>query len=87
MKDWEIPPQQHRPVGAQQKSQLDGFREQLVTLTTSNEQRMTELRQTVDGRLRQLQEDNAAKLEQMRQTVDERLTATLEKRLGSRSSR
>lgn len=69
-------------LGAQQKSQLDSFREQLVTLTTSNEQRMTELRQTVDGRLRQLQEDNAAKLEQMRQTVDERLTATLEKRLG-----
>ncbi len=69
-------------LGAQQKSQLDTFVEQLVTLTTSNERRMHELRQTVDGRLRQLQDDNAVKLEQMRQTVDERLTATLEKRLG-----
>lgn len=69
-------------LGSQQKSQLDTFSEQLVTLTGSNEQRMTELRATVDTRLQKLQEDSAAKLEQMRQTVDERLTATLEKRLG-----
>ncbi len=69
-------------LGTQQKGQLDTFAEQLVTLTHANERRMTELRQTVDTRLRLLQEDNAAKLDQMRQTVDERLTATLEKRLG-----
>ena len=69
-------------LGSQQKSQLDTFSERLVTLTGSNEQRMIELRSTVDTRLQRLQEDNAAKLEQMRQTVDERLTATLEKRLG-----
>ncbi len=43
---------------------------------------MVELRETVDVRLRSLQEDNSIKLDQMRQTVDERLTATLEKRLG-----
>ena len=69
-------------LGLQQKGQLDTFSEQLVKLTNSNEQRMVELRATVDTRLQKLQEDNAAKLEQMRQTVDERLTATLEKRLG-----
>ncbi|MBN1629708.1 MAG: DNA recombination protein RmuC [Thermoleophilia bacterium] len=69
-------------LGAHQKSQLDIFSDRLVTLTTSNEQRMLELRMTVDTRLQKLQEDNAARLEQMRQTVDERLTATLEKRLG-----
>ncbi|OFW57217.1 MAG: recombinase RmuC [Actinobacteria bacterium RBG_16_64_13] len=69
-------------LGLQQKGQLDTFSEQLVKMTTSNEQRMVELRATVDTRLQKLQEDNAAKLELMRQTVDERLTATLEKRLG-----
>jgi DNA recombination protein RmuC len=51
-------------------------------LTASNEQRMIQLRDTVDTRLRLLQEDNSAKLDQMRQTVDERLAATLEQRLG-----
>lgn len=54
----------------------------IVQLTTSNEQRMTQLRDTVDTRLRLLQEDNSTKLDQMRQTVDERLAATLEQRLG-----
>lgn len=69
-------------LGSQQKSQLDTFSEQLVTLTNSNEHRMLELKQTVDTRLQGLQEDNTAKLEQMRRTVDERLATTLEKRLG-----
>ncbi|MBN1321718.1 MAG: DNA recombination protein RmuC [Thermoleophilia bacterium] len=69
-------------LGLQQKSHLDTFATQLVTLTESNEKRLSELRQTVDGRLKQLQDENAAKLEQMRQTVDERLTSTLEQRLG-----
>ena len=69
-------------LGTQQKSHLDTFSEQLIALTGSNEQRMIELRATVDARLQKLQEDNALRLEQMRQTVDERLTATLEKRLG-----
>ncbi len=69
-------------LGLQQKSQLDTFATQLVTLTEANEKRMNDLRITVDGRLKQMQDDNAVKLEQMRQTVDERLTATLEQRLG-----
>jgi DNA recombination protein RmuC len=54
----------------------------IVQLTASNEQRMAQLRDTVDTRLRLLQEDNSTKLDQMRQTVDERLAATLEQRLG-----
>ncbi len=69
-------------LGLQQKNQFDTFATQLVTLTESNEKRMNELRATVDGRLKQMQDENASKLEQMRQTVDERLTATLEQRLG-----
>src|SRR5581483_7088590 len=47
-----------------------------------NEQRLEALRTAVDGRLRDLQQENAVKLEQMRQTVGEKLEGTLEQRLG-----
>lgn len=69
-------------LGLQQKNQLEAFAAQLAALTEANDKRMAELRLTVDGRLKQIQDDNATRLEQMRQTVDERLTATLEQRLG-----
>jgi DNA recombination protein RmuC len=69
-------------LGLQQKGQLDSFARQLAVLTDANERRLTELRATVDERLKQMQSDNAQRLEQMRQTVDERLTSTLEQRLG-----
>lgn len=65
-----------------QKQQLDTFAKQLATLTQSNEQRLEQMRRTVEEKLRLLQEDNNSKLEQMRTTVDEKLHATLEKRLG-----
>jgi len=65
-----------------QKNQLDIFAAQLNNLTSSNEERLDKLRDTVEERLRLLQEDNAKKLEQMRATVDEKLHDTLEKRLG-----
>jgi DNA recombination protein RmuC len=65
---------------------LTGMADSTITrldvLTEANERRMSELRATVDERLKQMQSDNAVRLEQMRQTVDERLTATLEQRLG-----
>src|SRR4029453_18765996 len=40
------------------------------------------VREVVDVRLRQLQEDNAKQIDKMRATVDEKLQGTLEKRLG-----
>ena len=69
-------------IGLQQKGQFDSFAQQLAALTESNERRLTELRATVDERLKQMQTENAQRLEQMRQTVDEKLTSTLEQRLG-----
>ncbi|MFH0794716.1 MAG: DNA recombination protein RmuC, partial [bacterium] len=60
----------------------DSLFKQLSTLSAGNEQRLDKLRETVEGRLRLLQEDNTKKLEQMRATVDEKLHATLERRLG-----
>ena len=65
-----------------QNEQLESFSRQLNNLTLSNEQRMETVRQTIEARLKSLQEDNSKKLEMMRATVDEKLHATLEKRLG-----
>lgn len=55
---------------------------QMGEIRSSNEQRLEALRTAVDGRLRDLQQENAVKLEQMRQTVGEKLEGTLEQRLG-----
>lgn len=65
-----------------QKNQLTVFSEQLNTLTASNESRLDSMRQTVEDKLKGIQDDNNQKLEQMRQTVDEKLHVSLEKRLG-----
>ncbi len=54
----------------------------LTELTQRNEQRIGEMRATLEDQLQKLQADNAAKLEQMRATVDEKLQTTLETRLG-----
>ncbi|WP_028920446.1 DNA recombination protein RmuC [Pseudoxanthomonas suwonensis] len=56
---------------------------QLRELTQRNEQRIGEMRATLEQQLRALQEDNARKLEQMRETVDEKLQSTLTTRLDS----
>jgi len=65
-----------------ERSQLDIFSRQMNQLTQTNEQKLEQLRKTVEDRLLQLQQDNAQKLDQMRLTVDEKLTSTLEQRLG-----
>lgn len=44
------------------------------------DEKLRDIRETVEGRLKQLQDDNNRKLEEMRQTVDEKLQETVEKR-------
>ncbi|MDH5822677.1 DNA recombination protein RmuC [Luteimonas sp. RD2P54] len=61
----------------------DGLGQRLTELTQRNEQRIGEMRATLEQQLKALQADNAAKLEQMRATVDEKLQTTLETRLGA----
>ncbi|HRK56030.1 MAG TPA: DNA recombination protein RmuC [Burkholderiaceae bacterium] len=56
--------------------------QQLSALTESTRVHLTEVRNTLENRLRELQGDNAKRLEEMRQTVDERLSNTLQTRLG-----
>ena len=65
-----------------QQQFADALAAQLRELTSRNEQRIGEMRATLEQQLRALQADNSAKLEQMRATVDEKLQSTLEARLG-----
>jgi len=55
----------------------------LSELTERNEQRIGEMRATLEQQLHRLQQDNTAKLEQMRQAVDEKLQSTLNTRLDA----
>ncbi|MCU7492495.1 MAG: DNA recombination protein RmuC [Bacteroidota bacterium] len=76
-----------------QKSQLDIFSgnlvslsktvdEKIAALTQTNEKKFEELKEKVQEKLGELQTSNSQKLEEMRLTVDEKLQSTLEKRLG-----
>ncbi len=69
-------------AGSQQRSS-EGLAAQLRELTQRNEQRIGEMRTTLEQQLRALQADNAQKLEKMRETVDEKLQSTLTSRLDS----
>mgnify|MGYP000852725188 FL=1 len=69
-------------MGNLQQYQMDGFSKQMAYLTQSNEQKLEQMRGTIEERVRELQKENAQKLEQMRTVVDEKLHATLEQRLG-----
>jgi DNA recombination protein RmuC len=72
--------------GARQATSLkdlaDALSRQLQALVQANDQRMAEMRLSVEGKLAAIQQDNEKKLEQIRATVDEKLHATLEQRLG-----
>ncbi|MBW2181981.1 MAG: DNA recombination protein RmuC, partial [Deltaproteobacteria bacterium] len=52
------------------------------TFTDTFFKQMDTLKQTVEGKLKAIQDDNTVKLEKIRETVDEKLQSTLEKRLG-----
>ena len=64
------------------KELSDSLRDQLEALVRANDERMGEVKATVETRLNAIQADNEKKLEQIRATVDEKLHATLEQRLG-----
>ena len=59
----------------------DTLQRNLAALAESHSQRMSEVRATLETKIRDLQSDNGARLEEMRKTVDEKLHATLETRL------
>lgn len=65
-----------------QNDQMESFARQLALLTAANEKKMEEIRLVIDGKLKQIQEDNTCQLDRMRETVNEKLQGTLERRLG-----
>ncbi|KAF1694163.1 DNA recombination protein RmuC [Pseudoxanthomonas koreensis] len=74
----------HRLESAESQQRSSGnLSTQLRELTQRNEQRIGEMRATLEQQLRALQADNAQKLEKMRETVDEKLQSTLTTRLDS----
>ncbi|MGY0633448.1 DNA recombination protein RmuC [Luteimonas sp. A478] len=68
---------------AQQQRFEQAFGQRLSELTQRNEQRIGEMRDTLEKQLQALQADNAQKLDKMRETVDEKLQSTLNTRLDS----
>ena len=65
-----------------QSEKLNQFSETLHRTNTLIQDQLTQMRLSVEKKLKDIQEDNASKLELMRKTVDEKLHATLETRLG-----
>ena len=63
------------------EERLSGVSRTLDEKLTGNEVRMERMRETLEGGLTRMSEDNRAQLEQMRLTVDEKLSATVDSRL------
>jgi len=75
--------QARQESGGQQQRFAEQQGARLNELTQRNEQRLGEMRVTLEQQLHRLQQDNTAKLEQMRLTVDEKLQSTLNTRLDA----
>lgn len=72
----------YKNVGSKITESVTIQQNQLTNLTNINENKLENIRKTVEDKLTLLQRDNNEKLEKMRMTVDEKLQGTLEKRLG-----
>jgi DNA recombination protein RmuC len=62
--------------------QLDKITAKQAELTQATEQKLEKVRESVEAKLKSIQDDTSLKLEKMRETVDEKLHRTLEQRLG-----
>lgn len=71
-----------RQIEAQGQSGREEQSLNLKRFADAMNQRMAEVRTTLETKIRDLQADNGARLEEMRKTVDEKLHATLETRLS-----
>ncbi len=65
-----------------QDKRLAGLNDQLRDLSMQSEQKLDNIRTTMESRITMMQDDNAKKLELMRATVDEKLQKTLEERIS-----
>ncbi len=64
-----------------QNEKLSSLEERFKTFSLENEQKLDNIRRTMETRLSYLQEDNNKKLDEVRKTVDEKLQKTLDERV------
>jgi len=64
------------------ESSLSGSGDKTNALLLQNDQRMENLRRTLQEGLTRISDENSKRLDEMRQTVDEKLSSTLERRLN-----
>ncbi len=69
-------------LGQSQTALLESMQRQLLMTSRAQEERLEQLRQTLDGSMTALRQENERQLSEMRHTVDEKLTASLDKRLN-----
>jgi DNA recombination protein RmuC len=65
-----------------QKQKFDGLTNKQTELIQSTELKLDKMRETIEAKLKLIQDDTNDKLEKMRATVDEKLHKTLEERLS-----
>lgn len=65
-----------------QDKRLSEMNRQFHLMAIQNEQKLEQMRQTMEKRLETLREDNSRQLEEMRATVDEKLQKTLDARIS-----
>ena len=66
---------------ASQTEKLMQLEQRLGTFSSDNQQKLEQIRQTVEKRLEFIRDENSRKLEQMRATVDEKLQKTLAEKM------
>ena len=70
-----------RSAADSQNDKLAQLEERFKTFSLENEQKLDNIRATVEKRLTYMQDDNNKKLDEMRKTVDEKLQQTLEDKM------
>jgi len=66
----------------EQRNGLDSLSLRIGQMTQSSEERLEQVKKTIEEKLQQIHEGNAKSIEAVRLTVDEKLQGTLERRLG-----
>ena len=66
----------------EQRNNFDSLSLRIGQMTQSSEERLEQVKKTVEDKLQQIREDNDKNIEAVRLTVDEKLQGTLERRLG-----
>ncbi len=70
-----------RNFSQNQSEKMSQLEERLKTFSLENEQKLENIRATIQNQLLHLQDDNNKQLEEMRKTVDEKLQKTLEEKM------